>query len=265
MYLINSYKFGGGAPPPPIDADAQAFLTAAAITDPTITSAIDTLVVQLKADSLWTKMKALYPFVGGTSTTHKWNLKDPQDTDAAFRLTFSGGWTHSANGALPNGTNAYANTFLIPSTSLTLSSAHFSKYNLTNVLGGAWKIDGVISSHFFQQNYSLGNSIIGNIASIVSYTPSDTRGLFTTTRTANNVVKAFKNTTQLGTTNTSLITGTATNNVYLGARNTGGGLAEYYNSYQAAFASIGDGLTDTEATDFYTAVQAFQTSLSRQV
>jgi hypothetical protein len=73
-----------------IDPDAQAFLTATGITDPTITSAIDTLVLDLKAASLWTKMKALYPFVGGTSTTHKYNLVDPADTDAAFRLTFNG-------------------------------------------------------------------------------------------------------------------------------------------------------------------------------
>jgi hypothetical protein len=266
MFIVNSYQFGGGVVPS-IDPDAQAFLTAAAITDPTITSAIDTLVVQLKADSIWTKMKALYPFVGGTATTHKWNLKDPQDLDAAFRLTFSGGWTHSANGATPNGTNGYANTYLIPSTSLTTSSAHFSKYNRTNDLVGN-KVDGVwvnTTVLFLQQNYSLANSVIGNVASIVSYTPSDTRGLFTTTRTANNVVKAFKNTTQLGTTNTSLITNLPAANVYLGARNRYNTTGELYNSYQCAFSSIGDGLTDTDTSNLYTAVQAFQTSLSRQV
>ena len=261
MYLINSFRFGGGAPA--VDPDAQAFLTAASITDPTITSAIDTLVVDLKGYGIWTKMKALYPFVGGTATTHKWNLKDPRDLDAAFRLVFNGGWTHSANVATPNGTNGFANTFLIPSTSLTTSSAHFSKYNRTNDLSGT-KVDGVVSTQFFQQNYSIGNSVIGDLATIVSYTPSDTRGLFTTTRTANNVVKVFKNTTQLGITNTNLIIGMATANVYLGARNLNG-TAQFYNSYQCAFASIGDGLTDTEATDFYTAVQSFNTTLSRQV
>ena len=31
-------------------------------------------------------MKAIYPFVGGTATTHKFNLKDPADINAAFRL-----------------------------------------------------------------------------------------------------------------------------------------------------------------------------------
>jgi hypothetical protein len=34
---------------------------------------------------------------------------------------------------------------------------------------------------------------------------------------------------------------------------------------ECAFASIGDGLTDTEAVNFYTAVQRFQTTLGRQV
>jgi hypothetical protein len=34
---------------------------------------------------------------------------------------------------------------------------------------------------------------------------------------------------------------------------------------ECAFSSIGDGLTDTQASNFYTAVQAFQTTLSRQV
>ncbi len=68
------------------DADAQAFITATAITDLTQQTAINTLVTQLKTYGIWTKMKALYPFVGGTATAHKFNLKDPRDLDAAFRL-----------------------------------------------------------------------------------------------------------------------------------------------------------------------------------
>ena len=100
----------GGA----VDPDAQAFITAASITDPTQQSAINQLVVDLKGYGVWTKMKALYPFCGSTASQHKWNLKDPRDLDAAFRLVFNGGWTHSVNGALPNGTNAFANTYFNP-------------------------------------------------------------------------------------------------------------------------------------------------------
>lgn len=95
-----------------IDPDAAAFITAAGITDPTQQSAINTLVVDLKNASLWTKLKALYPNIGGTSSSHKFNLKDPRDLDAAFRVSFVGGWTHSSSGAISNGTNAYADTFI---------------------------------------------------------------------------------------------------------------------------------------------------------
>jgi hypothetical protein len=53
-------------------------------------------------------------------------------------------------------------------------------------------------------------------------------------------------------------------NIVFGAVSAGGTIS-YYSTKQTAFASIGDGLTNTQASDFYTAVQAFQTTLSRQV
>ncbi len=250
----------------PVDPDAQAFITAAAITNPTQQSAINQLVTDLKGYGVWTKMKALYPFVGGTASSHKFNLKNPLDTDAAFRLVFNGGWTHSASGAQPNGTNGFADTKLIPSTSLTTSSAHFSKYNRTNDLTGT-KIDGVISAAptetFFQHNYTAANAIIGEVTGLISYSQTDTRGLFTATRTGTNNSKVFKNSNQQGITNTTNITTLPVSTVYIGARNAG--IGQFYNSYQCAFSSIGDGLTDTEASNLYTAVQTFQTALNRNV
>jgi hypothetical protein len=38
-----------------------------------------------------------------------------------------------------------------------------------------------------------------------------------------------------------------------------------YSSRESAFASIGYGLTDAEALAFYNAIQAYQTTLGRQV
>jgi hypothetical protein len=247
------------------DADAQAFVTAADIQDQVEANAINNLVIGMKADGLWTKMKAVYPFVGGTASTNKFNLKDPRDLDAAFRLVFSGGWTHSSTGALPNGTNAFADTFLIPSTSLTTSSAHFSKYNRTNDLAGS-KIDGIFdqtNNSFFQQNYSVGNGIIGSIGSLASYTPTDTRGLFTATRTSTNAFKVFKNSSSVAT-NTTTITNIPAIKFVIGGRNETGGVTSF-NSYQCAFASIGDGLTDTDATNLNSRVTTFQTALNRNI
>lgn len=245
------------------DPNAQAFITAANITDPTQKSAINQLVVDLKGYGIWAKMKAIYPFVGGTASTHKWNLKDPRDLDAAFRLVFNGGWTHSSNGATPNGTNGFADTFLIPNNTLSVNSAHIAKYNRTNDILGV-KIDGCYSNpttSYFQQNYSSANGIIGNGA-IASYTATDSRGLFITSRTTNSLIKVIRNTTLL-TTNTSSVTAIPLLSFCIGARNDGS--KTYYNSYQAAFTSLGDGLNDTEMANLYTAVQAFQTTLGRQV
>ena len=59
---------------------ADAFLKAAGITDATITSAVKTLVRGLQADGLWSKMKAIYPMVGGNATAHSYNLKDRKST-----------------------------------------------------------------------------------------------------------------------------------------------------------------------------------------
>ena len=124
-----------------VDADAQAFITAAAITDPTQQAAINTLVVDLKGYSIWTKMSALYPFVGGTASTHKFNLKDPRDLDAAFRLVFNGGFTHSSNGITGNGTNGFADTKFNPiSQSSNLNSFSLSVYSRTNLAGNMFDI-----------------------------------------------------------------------------------------------------------------------------
>jgi hypothetical protein len=53
-------------------------------------------------------------------------------------------------------------------------------------------------------------------------------------------------------------------NIYVGANNSSGTAANF-DTRENAFTSIGDGLTDTQATDLYTAVQIFQTTLNRNV
>ncbi len=87
---IQSITFGG------YDADAQAFFNALEADASPVTlntsqkDSINTLVEALKSASIWTKIKAIYPMIGGVASSHKYNLKDPRDLDAAFRLTFSG-------------------------------------------------------------------------------------------------------------------------------------------------------------------------------
>jgi hypothetical protein len=52
--------------------------------------------------------------------------------------------------------------------------------------------------------------------------------------------------------------------ITIGALNLNGAVGQF-GTFQCAFASIGDGLTDAEALAFYNAVQTFNTTLGRQV
>ena len=96
------------------DPDAQAFFTAVEGGGDTLTTtekeATNQLVLDLKSASLFSVFDAFYPFVGGTSSSHKWNLLDPQDTDAAYRITWLGGMTHSSTGIKGNGSNSVGKT-----------------------------------------------------------------------------------------------------------------------------------------------------------
>lgn len=139
MYLgdskIKHFALGGTlvAPNPYyFDSDALAFLEAAQITDSTTVFAVNNLVIDLKEATLWDKFIAIYPFVGGTAFTQKWNLKNPQDTNEAYRLTFSGGITHSLDGIQGNGTDGFYNTHISGSV-LSQNDTSMFIYSRTNV------------------------------------------------------------------------------------------------------------------------------------
>ena len=250
----------------PTDSDAQAFITAAAITNTTQQSAIITLVTQLKTYGIWSKMKALYPFVGGTAAQHRFNLKDPRTVNAAFYLDFLGGGTHSATGYQPNGTTSYADTFLVPSSALSLNSSHISYYSRTDsdsgLEMGATSIgSGPTRSYLAIRMGGSTYSRLNNLGLQGIVSNANGTGFYTLSRTNSLNYASFK-----GATKTQIVNETSTTlPVYsftLGAYYEN---LWYYGNKQTAFASIGDGLTDTEATNFYTAVQTYQTTLGRQV
>lgn len=262
-FALRKKSSGGGGGN---DPDAQLFITATGISG-TNATATNQLVLDLKAANIWTKMKCIYPFVGNTASSQKYNLKDPRDLDAAFRLVFSGGFTFSSTGVLPNGVNAYASTFLIPATSLSASSSHLSIYNRTGVSGNINDMGTSGGGLAYTMAASLGNT-----AYLDCYNSSTNRiatantspiGFFVGSRSSSNALKIFKNGTQLGSTNANASVGVVglTLDVKLFSYNP----VQNLSNRECAFASIGDGLTDAEVTAFRTAVQTFNTTLARQV
>ena len=248
------------------DPDAQAFITAAAITDNTQQNAINTLVLDLKGYSIWTKFKAIYPIVGGTASQHKFNLKDPRDLDAAYRLTFATGWTHSANGMTPLLT--FADTKLIPSAAIFGSNQniHLTYYSRSNTAGG-YEFGNSLSgsaNHFGLIAKYSNNNIYAFFGAFNNILVSTGLGFAMASSTSAGV-KAIKNGVVVRTGAVASVNlASFTRATYLGADNRLGTATEF-SSKQCAFASIGEGLTDTEAANFYTAVQAYQTTLSRNV
>lgn len=261
------------------DADAQAFINAASIIDINQANAINTFVISLKSYGIWSKMKAIYPFVGGTATAHKFNLKDPRDLNAAFRLTFAGGGTHSLTGYLPNGTNAYANTNLNSSINLTSANNHISVYSRTNpatinsVELGVSDLNGYYSPHMriringFYGFVNTLNYVSGSSTNqaVTNSTNTDSRGHFIGNILSTTNRKTFKNGSISGTNTNNIVNSLANSNIYIAALNVISLGAGFYTNREIAFSSIGDGLTDTEAANYYTAIQNLQTTLGRQV
>jgi len=259
------------------DADADAFISAAGITDSTQQSAIQTLVTSLKTNSLWTKMQAIYPMVGGSAASHKWNLKDPRDLAAAFRLGFNGTLTHSASGVQGDGSTGYAETFFNGSTNLaSASDAHLSFYQLENDTAGTSNTKlglangSTLDNGFYIAWHGTGTTLSGGIGNqfadvtnTAGYSTGITRGHYVVTRNGDTTQRLYNNATLNGTTATAVgsVSNTTVNLLAKGSATT----RNIFSNKTCAFASIGLGLSATDVTNLYNAVQAFQTTLGRQV
>jgi hypothetical protein len=254
------------------DIDAQAFFdrvdTAGGTLSLTEKNAVNTLVLKIKSDGIWTKMKAIYPMVGASAAACAQNLKS-----SSFTGSFTAGWTFSSSGVTGNGTSAYLNSNFIPSTNgLSYNDNHISFYSRTSAQAGA------------TQFYEMGSttSISSDLYSLWTLRNTDTAGYDSGNFTSNRITfantngqgfycgtalssssKYFKNGINQAT-KTLSATSISSINVYIGGFNDNN-TTTFYSQKQCAFASMGLGLTDTEASNFYTAVQSFQTTLSRNV
>lgn len=245
------------------DSDAEAFITATGITDNTQKDAINNLVLDLKSASLWTKLSAIYPFVGGTASTHKWNLKDPRDLDVAHRLEFSGGWTHSATGAFGNGSDAYAETNLIASSVLSQNSGHLSVYSrnndTTNQSGEFSLPDGTTQTRLILFGSTFYFAYASPAGGGGDQFIANNSGFLVANRVSSTTTNCWRNGSKLNTlTESSTAFGVGVSFLL-------GKWLSYHTHHEYGFASIGAGLSDSEAGDLYTIVQAYQTALGRNV
>ena len=238
-----NYAVAGGVT---YDADALAYFNAnTAITSAADKNAINDFYLGLKSDNIYTKIYWMILPLWSTATGNKWNLKNPLDTDAAYRLNFTTGWTHASTGMTPNGTSAYANTFLLANTFST--DVHLSFYSGTQTVGGAFEI-GCSNGSSTLSNRPAVNCGLGGLTPINFTTTTDARGFWIGSKRSNTDREIYRNGSSQATLTTSITTAFANLNIWLGGLNNNNALS-FPSSKQIRFSSIGTGFTDTDASN----------------
>lgn len=116
-----------------VDSDAGAYLAALTNPDAVIRNAIAFLVNEFKANGLWSISTAIYPMPGGAASNFIFNLKNPANSNAAFRLNMNGAWDYNSVGMKGNGVDTFADTFWVPSARLaSINTGHFSIFVTEN-------------------------------------------------------------------------------------------------------------------------------------
>ena len=249
-----------------VDADWLAYYNRVIDAGGTLTTteqnATKQLVADLKANSLWTPMKAIYPMVGASAAACAQNLKS-----SSFTGTFNGGWTFASTGVTPNGTNGFMNTQFVPNTECASANVGaMGIYSRTNRTGANAKVNGINTGNYFGGWIRFSdNKTYGAI--------NDSTGIgIATTKTnlfwqiaRNNSVSQLLHALNAS---VSTITQPATNksalNVYFGAANNG--TANGFDNLEMALCYLsGDDFSSQNMVDMYNAVQLFNTTLTRQV
>lgn len=259
-----------------VDSDAQTFIDA--IGSGNLTNleqmAISELVKDLKDFSLWSKMKAIYPFVGGTSASCKWNLKNPVDTDAGFRLTYVGVNTFSSTGLTTTGTTG-ANTHMVPDNQFTSAQdLHIALYSRTagsrlyDVGGGTNGISPALAI-----GYSTGSPALLELFGVYpTLAAGRGAGFYVGTSTATEH-SIYGETSNSGVFSKLAIATRAARTLYtlgtrkllLGGINNGSDAISSGSAREYSFLSIGDGLSNAECRNLFIAVDRFQATLNRRV
>lgn len=253
----------GDRPLGAFDPDASSFFSRAGITDATQKEAVTALVLDLKAASLWSKIVALYPFVGGAATPHSKNLKADQ-----YNITWVNGPTHDANGVTGDGVAAYGDTGFAGSL-LTSTDSHLALYSRT--LTATALPDAGASTADDATLFDLWCFIVGGDR-LISRAFNNTflinagvsaGGLIATSRIGDTHTN-YRNGTSVGSTSNSANASTGVPNIYIFSYNKSD-TPQTFTDTNMALMSIGTGLTDLEMSAYSATVTTFQTALGRNV
>lgn len=244
-----------------IDEDVDNFINAASINNAAHQNSLLQLVLSLKSQSLWNKLSLFYPFIGGTSSSHSYNLINPNLYNILWSTT---GVTHDSNGITGNGLTGYGNTtFKTDSIINNISIGCYIRNDITTGYYGVW------GTYLTDNQDRLVSLRLGGARDITMNSVSkgfaypNTQGLFTASRNTS-IISLFHRTSSLV---SSSYTSTTTSdlNLYLLGLNYNNTGVVYPSPFNLSCFFISQYLTPTEVILMNSIIQNYQIALGRHV
>lgn len=251
---------------PSYEAESEALFAAMGTQpDDTRKGHINTLILSLKTEGIWTISDILYGMAGHTNADSKINWKDPAAGTYNLVVVGSPTFTTDRGWAGTGLTSSYLNTSFNPTTASSpnyvQNSAHISIFTLTaGTAGETAQTIGTAggAGAFIVNNGTVtpgrGRMRVNSTSGANSTLGYDGLGHYLAQRTASNSVKLYRNAAEIATA-TSASTSPANAAIHV-CGNSGAGATA-----QVAFASAGASMTTLQISAFNTAVTTYLTAI----
>ena len=256
---VSGFGGGGGGG---IDPDAQAYITAAGITNPTEQAAVNQLVLDLKGTGsttnntdVWSDSYTIYPLSPTSLTAARFNLKDPTKN-----IDWNNSPTHAITGITGNGSDAYGDTNWNPTTEGV--DIYNAGLTYSGEYSGADYAMGLVESSQYiaiRNNQNSRRSYIGTTASPTSFV-STARLVTTSSRTGEFVHELYANGVLSDSNSTSSGSLSPNNNMFILGLSSNGAIAVPFAG-EIDFAAAHKGLSANQATDLYDAITTYNTAV----
>ena len=233
-------------------------------TDNCVIAIKNALGLTLGANNLSTKFKYIYPRIGTSAAMCSYNL-----TNGVSNGTYLGGWTFDSTGSLPNGVNGYFDTGIqCIDTNFVPASSSFGFYSKTNTFGTFVDI-GVLNNTSTLLLYGRDASTFNSTRCLTTggnntIAITDSLGLLAMSRNNATTYNTYKNGVSLATfTDVSASAGVSTLNIFEASYNTAGSPGGQYSPRKRTWSFGGSSMTSIQMTNFYAALNNFETALNR--
>lgn len=264
------------------DPDAEAYFTAAGITDPTEKAAVNQLVLDLKGTGstpngtdLWTNAAAIWPVSPTSLSAAAYNLRDT----ASFNYTWVNSPTHASTGVTFDGSTQYGDTNLSPA-SISLANGYDITLCVQIANGGSQSVGllagrylsaagqrtqmMIISGSLYQDIHASTNRLITSLSGTYNG-----RLVVTADRVADGGKANYLNGSSLGTLSSEDDGAPYIYNIFTGAQNAQSSPTPNttnYSNFEYRFGCVlKEGLNSTEVADLDDAIVRYSTALSRNV